>query len=183
MKKMILGLLLAITTLSAKAQFEQGTSYLNTSLSGLDLSFQKHQFNFGLDVKGGYFFEDAWMVYGQMEYDFTNIKGRYNDANQVALGAGLRYYIEQNGLFLNLGLKYGHTSSWGLGTGIGETGLPYLRGVHNSQNNIFLTPELGYCFYLNHYLSVEPSVYYEMSLNHFSSGSKVGLRVGFGFYF
>ena len=183
MKKIIMALLLAVTTLSAKAQFEQGTSYVNTSLSGMDLSFQKNQFNLGLDVKGGYFFEDAWMCYGQMEYNFTNIKGKYNDANQIALGAGIRYYIEQNGLFLNLGVKYGHTSSWGIEYGMDYLNGPFINAIHTSKNNIFLTPEVGYCFYLNHYVSIEPAVYYDMSLHHFSSGSKVGLKLGFGFYF
>lgn len=178
-----MALLLAFTTLGAKAQFEQETSYLSTSLTGMDLSFQKHQFNFGLNVKGGYFFEDAWMVYGEMGYNFHNIKGKYNDTNEITLGAGLRYYIEQNGLYLNLGAKYGHASSWGLATGVDVLNNPFTYVAHNKVNNIYLTPELGYCFYLNHYLSVEPAVYYDMSLNHFSSQSKVGVKVGFGYYF
>ena len=41
----------------------------------------------------------------------------------------------------------------------------------------------GYTFYLNHYLAVEPAVYYKMSTNDFSDGSTVGLKIGLGFYF
>lgn len=161
-----MALLLAVTTLGAKAQFEQGTSYLSTSLTGMDISFQKHQFNFGLNAKAGYFFADAWMAYGEMGYHFQNTKGDHNDINSINLGAGIRYYIEQNGLFLNIGAKYGHSLAY-----------------HFTTDNIYLTPELGYCFYLNHYLSVEPAVYYDMSLNHFSDMSRVGVKVGFGYYF
>jgi len=162
---MLMALLLAVTTLSAHAQFEQGTKYLNTTLTGLDMSYQKNHFNFGLDAKAGYFVADELMVYGQFGYNFQNIKGNGNDVNKLNLGVGGRYYILQNGLYLNLGAKFEHVYSG------------------SSFNNIALTPEVGYCFYLNHYLSVEPAVYYDMSLNHFSENSKVGLKVGFGYYF
>ena len=43
--------------------------------------------------------------------------------------------------------------------------------------------EVGYAFFLNRYLTVEPAIYYKMSLDDFSDKSTVGLRVGFGFYF
>ena len=43
--------------------------------------------------------------------------------------------------------------------------------------------EVGYAYYLNQYLSVEPSVYYKMSLHDFSGNSTVGLRVGLSYYF
>lgn len=165
MKKIVLALLMTISCLTASAQFEADTKYVNTSLSGLDLSYMKDNFRFGLDAKAGYFVEDAWMVYGQLGYSFNNIKGEHNDRNNFELGVGGRYYIRQNGLYLNLGLKFDHDFSG------------------HSFNNLYLTPEVGYCFYLNHYISVEPALYYDMSLNHFSDGSKVGLRVGLGFYF
>ena len=165
MKKIILALLLAVSCLNASAQFTKGTKFANISLSGFDLSYMKDHFNIGLGTKVGYFLEDAWMVYGQLDYGFQNVKGDGNDSNNLAIGLGGRYYIHQNGLYLNFGLKFDHA----------------FRGVAN--NNIYLTPEVGYCFYLNHYLSIEPALYYDMSLNHFSDGSKVGIRVGFGFYF
>lgn len=130
------------------------------------MSYSKDsKFSFGLDATAGYFLEDAWMVYGRFGYEHQYVKGPSNDVNNVNLGVGGRYYIRQNGLYLGMGLKYEHLYN-------GE-----------KRNNIDLTPEVGYCFYLNHYLSVEPAVYYDCCLNHFSEGSKVGLRVGFGFYF
>jgi len=166
MKRFVLALVLAVTSLGAFAQFEEGTKYLNVSLSGLDLSYQKNQFHFGTQAKAGYFFADELMAYAEVGYDFNNIKGDHNDTNTFTLGAGARYYILQNGIYLNLGAKYGHTCC-----------------CATSTDNIYLTPEVGYCFYLNHYLSVEPAVYYDMSLNHFSDQSRVGIRLGFGYYF
>jgi len=160
-----MALLLAVTTLSASAQFEKGTKYLNTSLTNMGVSYQKNHFSLGLDAKGGYFFEDSWMVYGQFGYGFQNIKGDGNDVNTLNLGVGARYYILQNGLYMNMGAKFEHSYSGG------------------ASNNFALTPEVGYCFYLNHYVSVEPAVYYDLSLSDFSNKSKVGLKVGFGFYF
>lgn len=162
MKKYVLVMLLAVVSLSASAQFEKYTSYLNTSLTGLNLSYSKNEkVTFGLQATGGYFFEDAWMVYGRFGYDHQFRKGK--DVNNVKLGAGARYYIHQNGLYLNLGLQYEH------------------RGINS--NYVQLTPEVGYCFYLNNHVSIEPAVYYDLCLNDFSGGSTVGLKLGFGFYF
>ena len=165
MKKIILTLLLAVCSLGVSAQFEKGTTYVNASLSGLNMSYSKDaKFTFGLDATAGYFLQDAWMLYGRFGYDHQYVKGKDNDVNNVNIGAGARYYIRQNGLYLACGLKYEHANR--------EKG-DYLD----------LTPEVGYCFYLNNHVSVEPSVYYDLCLNHFSAGSKVGLRIGFGFYF
>ncbi len=163
MKKSILMLLFAVISLSASAQFEKYTSYLNTSLTGLNLSYSKEQkCTFGLQVTGGYFVEDAWMIYGRFGYDHQFVKYA-PDVNNVKLAVGGRYYIAQNGLYLNMGLQYEHRSP--------------------SANYVQLTPEVGYCFYLNEHVSVEPAVYYDLCLNKFAEGSTVGLKVGFGFYF
>lgn len=165
MKRIFLALFVALVSVSAFAQFEKGTKYANTSLTGFDLSYMKNNFHFGLDAKAGYFIEDAWMLYGQLGYNLQNIKGNGNDLNSLSIGVGGRYYIEQNGLYLNMGLKLDHQ---------------YNR---TSFNNLYLTPEVGYCFYLNHYVSLEPALFYDLSINHFSEGSKVGVRLGVGFYF
>lgn len=162
MKKIFLALFLTVISLSASAQFEQYTSYFNTSMTALNMHFNsKEKFNLGLDATGGVFVQDAWMIYGRVGYDHRDSYDKFS------LGAGGRYYIEQNGLYMNLGLKYQYINTPG----------------YNKINNIFLTPEVGYCFYLNHYVSLEPAVYYDISMNHFSDFSSVGLRIGFGFYF
>ena len=159
MKKSLLTLLLAVVSLSASAQFEKFTSYLNTSLTGLDLSYGKDQkLRFGMQATGGYFVADGWMVYGRFGYEH-----KYRGLDDVKLGAGMRYYIVENGLYMNMGLQYEH--------------------LEPNFNYVQLTPEVGYCFYLNHYVSIEPAVYYDLCLNKFSDGSKVGLKLGFGFYF
>lgn len=166
MKRLFLALVMAVFSVGAFAQFDQGTKYINTSLSNLNLSYSKNtKLTLGLDATAGYFFEDAWMLLGRVGYDHQYVKGPSNDMNTFSLGAGARYYIRQNGLYLGAGAKY-----------------EYLYNG-SSNNNIFLTPELGYCYYLNNYLSVEPAVYYDISLNHFADASKIGLRLGFGFYF
>ncbi|MBR3514611.1 MAG: outer membrane beta-barrel protein [Bacteroidaceae bacterium] len=162
MKKTILGLLLALCTLSANAQFEAGKKYVNTSLSGLNLSYSKNtKFCFNLDATGGYFLADDWMVMGRLGYAHP---GRHQD--KFELGLGGRYYIEQNGLSLGALISYehGHNYNW-------------------KTDNWFITPEIGYTFFLNQYLTIEPALYYKMSLNDFSDASTVGLRIGLGWYF
>lgn len=161
MKKIFLALCLTIVSLSASAQFEQYTRYFNASLTGLNMSFNSNQkFNLGIDVTGGQCLADNWMLVGQLGYDHK----RHDD--RLSLGIGGRYYIEQNGLYLNLGVKY-----------------QYMDLYHSKVNNIMLTPEIGYCFFLNQYVTIEPALYYDLSMNHFSDYSTVGLRLGFGYYF
>lgn len=160
MKKTLLTLLLAVVSTGAFAQFEKGTKYVSTSLTGLNLSYNQHaKFTLGLQATAGYFLEDGWMLLGQLGWDHRD------DYNDFTIGAAGRYYIVQNGLYLNLGVKYQHI------------------GPDFVANNVFLTPEIGYCFYVNRHLSIEPAVYYDMCLNNYSDFSTVGLKVGFGFYF
>ena len=54
---------------------------------------------------------------------------------------------------------------------------------YGNRNYMHLTPEVGYCFYVNRYLSIEPSVYCNLCFNRFSEGTEVGLKLGMGFYF
>ncbi len=160
MKKTLLALLLAVVSASAFAQFEKDTKYGNVSFTGLNMSYNKHsKFTLGIQGTAGYFVQDGWMVLGQLDW---NHRESYN---AFTLGAAGRYYILQNGLYLNLGLKYQHI------------------GPDEVANNIFLTPEVGYCFYINKFLSIEPAVYYDICFNNYSDFSTIGLKVGFGFYF
>lgn len=183
MKKIFLVALLALVSLGANAQFDKGTKYLNASLSGLSMSYSKDaKFKFGLEAQGGYFLEDAWMLYGRFGYQHQGVKGDNNDRNDLQLGVGGRYYIKQNGLYLGCGLMLDHASHVHPEYTVDNEGT--VIGTKMANRNYFdLTPEIGYCFYLNHYVSIEPAIYYNLCLNHFSEGSEVGLKIGVGYYF
>ncbi|MDO4822704.1 MAG: hypothetical protein Q4A08_00865 [Bacteroidales bacterium] len=159
MKKILIAALLVMTATSAFAQFEQGKKYVGASLTGLDLSYSDAQkFHFGLDAKAGYFVMRDIMAIAEVGTNYTNKAWQ-----EISLAAKGRYYIEQNGIFLGLGAKYTH--------------------MVRSYNDFAITPEVGYCYFLNHYLTVEPSLYYDMSVSDFSNHSKVGLKLGIGIYF
>lgn len=161
MKKMILGLMMALAVLPASAQFEGGTKYINTSLSGLGLSYSKNeQVHFDLRLSGGYFLADCCAVIAGADYQHQP------HWDQVSVDFGARYYMHESGIYLGGGLKYAHTQE--------TTG---------KFDNFFFVPEMGYAFYVNNYVTIEPAVYYNMSFNDFADSSKVGLRIGFGFYF
>ncbi len=151
-------MLLAVIAVSANAQFEKNTKYLSASLSGLNLSYSSNEkVTLGVDLFSGYFVEDAWMIYAKAGYDHT----RHTD--NVSAGLGVRYYFKQNGVYMGTGVQYEH--------------------ITKNVNNIQLCPEVGYAFFLNKHVTVEPAVYYDMSLNDFADGSKVGFKVGVGVYF
>ena len=158
MKKIILSLMLLVMAVGAKAQFDKGTTYLSASATGLGMSYSSNEkFTLGMNVNTGYFVEQAWMIYGVLGYDHTI----YSD--NFAIGTGARYYFTQNGIYLGFGLQYEHQTK--------------------SINNLQFCPEVGYAFFINRFITIEPALYYHMSLNDFDDGSKVGLKLGLGFYF
>ncbi len=158
MKKFFLLLLMVCTTLGMFAQFEGGKKYANVSMTGLGISYNSSEkLRFGLEGTAGYFVGDCLMARAVLAYNHE----KHND--KLSVGAGMRYYFDQCGVFLGAGAEYVHHSpNW---------------------NDVQIPLEVGYAFFLNRYLTVEPAIYYKMSLDDFSDKSTVGLRVGFGFYF
>lgn len=207
MKRILLTAAIALAaSTAAHAQFAQGTKYVSTSVSGLSLGYSKSSdLKFGLNADAGYYFADGWMVKGNFNYNHAkNLDG-------LAIGAGVRYSFLQNGIFIGAGLEYGFdkytntnrylettvTNTITNTTTLDENGDPVFATDMTTEktetwktietkervNNIRIPIEIGYTFYLNHYLAVEPAVYSKMSLNHFSDGSEFGFKVGLGFYF
>ena len=159
MKKIFLSLLLLFTGITAaNAQFAKGTKYVGASISGIGLSYSSSQkFRFGLDATAGYFMADCLMLRGNITYDHTK------EINDVAVGAGARYYFDQCGVYLGAAAEYVHYTP--------------------SSNDVRIPIEVGYAFFVNRYITIEPSLYYKMSLDSFSEKSEVGARIGLGFYF
>ena len=189
LRKVLTMLLIAVSSMQASAQFEKYTSYLNTSLTGLGLSYSKDsRFKMGVQATGGYFVEDCWMLYGRFGFEHQGARGVMKNRNDLQIGVGGRYYIEQNGIFLGVGLAYQHATNVTFSQhesiigGTTENG-PVEINYYGNRNYVHLTPEVGYCFYVNNYLSIEPSVYCNLCLNRFSEGTEIGLKLGMGFYF
>lgn len=158
MKKWAVSLLLMIVAMGAKAQFESGTKYIGASMSGLGLSYSSNErFRFGLDAEGGLFVADGLLVKANVGYEHTR------NMDDVRIGLTGRYYFSQNGIFMGAGAEFNHFTK--------------------SNNDVMIPIEIGYAFYLNHYLTIEPSISYKMSLHDFSNNSTVGFRIGFGYYF
>lgn len=158
MKKILLIMCLLLGTLTAHAQFAQGTKYVSASLSGLGLSYSSNQkFRLGVDATAGYFMADCLMLKGNVTYNHTK------EIDDISVGAGLRYYFDQCGVFMGAGADYVHYTP--------------------SDNDVQIPVEVGYAFFVNRFITIEPSLYYKMSLDSFSQKSTVGVRIGLGFYF
>ncbi len=159
MKKLLILLFTVMLTLTASAQFEQGTTYINGSLSGLDLSYSgSKELHFGVEAKAGYFLVDEVMLYGQVGYDHDGDAG----LNTVSIGTGVRYYMQANGIFLGANANLIHAD-------------------HN-YNDVLPGVEVGYAFYLSRTVTIEPSIYYNQSFKKHSDYSTIGLKIGFGIY-
>lgn len=160
MKKSILTAVLLVFGFAASfAQFEKGKIRIGAEFDGAGISYSKEtKLNIGAGANIGYMFRKDWMLIANAGFDYSN-----KELQDFHFGSGIRYFIEQNGLFLQGGLKYVHAGG--------------------DYNNIALTPEVGYCFFLNGNLTVEPSLYYDMSLSDFGDKSRFGVKVGLGWYF
>lgn len=158
MKKFAFVLVALMMSVAANAQFEQGKKYISTSLSGLNLSYSgSEKVHLGLQAKGGYLFMDNLMATAHIGYETQ--KDVYDF---LTLGVGGRYYIVQNGIYLGAGVNYKHSGTC---------------------NDVMPTVQVGYAFFLNGCITIEPELYYEQSFKNHKDFSKVGLRVGLGFYF
>lgn len=162
MKKLFL-LLIGIMGIvhTASAQFEQDKLYVGASLTGLNLGYNgKDGLEFGADAKAGYFFTDDWLLLGQFSY---NHSGNEAVADHITVGAGLRYYIIQNGLYLGVNGKL-------------------LHAYHN-YNDLMPGVEIGYAFFLSGTATIEPSIFYDQSFRNHKDYSTLGFKIGFGLYF
>ncbi len=160
MKKISMLLLALLMAVASHAQFEQGKWYVGASLSGLDISYSgAEEFNLGLDAKAGYLLADDWMLLGQFGYQHSGLEGA---SDMLTFGIGGKYYIIQNGLYLGVNAKLVHAN-------------------HN-YNDLLPGIEVGYAFFLNKSVTIEPAIYYDQSFKDHSDYSKIGFKIGVGVY-
>lgn len=163
MKKKIVMLLFGLmSVVAANAQytqdtppFGQGKVYFGTAMSSFDIGSIASQFHVDLTAKGGYMLTDNILALGEASYNYLK------DTDGIfSIGAGLRYYIEQNGLFLGAGAK-----------------------LADMTNDLDFQPNLslGYAFFLSRTVTIEPELYFNLSTKDIDN-SNYGFRLGFGIY-
>lgn len=164
MKKLILAITFLLVGVSSSfAQFEAGKYYIGAGINNAGFSYDStNKFSLGAEANVGYMFEQDWLAIADV-----SLKTSDSTINELTLGAKCRYFIEQNGLFLQLGAKLAHEK---------------IKGF-DSYNDFLISPEVGYCYFLGRHVTVEPSVYYDMSLSNFSDRSRVGFKIGLACYF
>lgn len=163
MKKLILCMMCLACTVAAQAQFERDKWFVNTSVTGLGLSYSSSEkTHFGFEVNGGAFLANNVSLLLSLGGDYGK-----HQTSTTAVGVGGRYYFNRSGVFLGLGLKYKHFQN--------------TKG-NDDNNNFGATVEAGYAFFLSKNVTIEPAVYYDQSFNN-SDYNKIGLKVGFAYYF
>lgn len=156
MKKLLMMLVAVGLSLSASAQFEQGKTYIGASVSNFDLNFNSSQkWSMDLGAKAGKFVADDWLLTGNIDYSVR----RY-ESNYFKFGAGIRYYIIQNGLYLGAGASY----------------------LHHGYDDFMPSFQMGYAFFINKLMTLEPEFYYNQSLKDHGDYSGFGFRLGLGIY-
>ena len=157
MKKIALFLVALVVSVAANAQFEQGKGYLGASLSSVDLSYNGlNKGHFGLGAKAGYLIADDWMLLGQLNYQKTK-----DVPYSLTIGPGIRYYIQQNGLYMGASALFKHAEDY---------------------NDFMPSIQIGYAFFISRTVTFEPEIYYEHSFKDHSNFSTAGIRLGVGVY-
>ena len=158
MKKIFAIIAVALLPIAASAQFEQGKLYSGASLTSLNLSYSGDEdLAIGAQAQAGMFVFDNVLAYGQLGW---NHQGDSFKNDRLELGVGGRYYILQNGIFLGAGAK-----------------------LADMTNDLDFQPNLslGYAFFLNRTVTIEPELYFNLSTKDIDNSS-YGFRLGFGIY-
>lgn len=158
MRKIIVMLAMLTMAIGANAQFEKGTKTVEAALTGLGMAYNGQSgFTFGVQAKAGYFIQNQWQLNALIGYNHPG-----KSINQFVIGAGGRYYIIENGLYGGVNVK----------------------GVFEKGHNDFMPGiEIGYTFFVNDKVAIEPAIYYDQSLSGHKDYSTVGLKIGAGLYF
>lgn len=161
MRKKIVAIAVALlTAVTANAQFEQGKAYVGGSLTGLNLKYSgADELGIGLQAQAGYMVADDVMLLGNVAFEHT---GNSAVADRLTVGVGGRYYIEQNGIYLGVNCKLLH--------------------ANHDYNDVMPGVEVGYAFFLNNSVTVEPAIYYDQSFKNHKDYSTIGLKIGVGVY-
>ena len=164
MKKLLFTMLCGLMfSVAGQAQtdrlpFAKDKIYASAGLSNFDFNWNKNEsWHMDLNAKCGYLFEDDWMITGTLGYDWHK-----KSDNTFTIGAGLRYYIKQNGLYLGASANYLNSPSY---------------------KDFMPSVQCGYAYFLNRTVTIEPEVYYNLSTKDFTGYSGFGIRIGLGIYF
>ncbi|MBQ2122484.1 MAG: outer membrane beta-barrel protein [Bacteroidaceae bacterium] len=164
MKRILLTLIASVALISAHAQFEQKKKYINASVSELNMSFNdKTDLSGNFNLAVGYFVDNNFLVKGDVGYGYADESNRFN------AGLGTRYYFQRNGVFVGVGGNL----SWREHGGY--------RG--HGKWLVDVPAEVGYAFFINRHVTIEPALYYKVCLNEFKDYSEAGFKIGFGVYF
>lgn len=164
MKKILTLIIALFTCFGAYAQFEKGKKYIGASLSSLDISHNDiNELNAKFSLNAGYFVNKDFMLRGTVGYGYENKN------HEVKLGLNARYYFDRNGIFIGTGGE----CSWRNNVGWRKHGKWLLN----------VPVELGYAFFINRHVTIEPALNYNFCLNEYKYYSGIGFKVGFGVYF
>ena len=170
MKKLMMAAIGLMMAFSANAQylnesrtpFYQGKFYLNAACSSTTLAYSKaSDFQLGINAKAGYFLLDNLMAVGVAGFDMVN----NGDQRTIELGAGARWYFDTVGIYVGAIAKYANQKAY-------DFSIDDFRPEVN----------VGYAFFLNRNITLEPEAYYEHSFKD-SDYSGFGLRLGLSIYF
>lgn len=163
MKKIALMACMLVMAVAANAQFEKGKWMLNPSVTGLNLMLdtETDKTTFGMDVKGGAFIVDNLALMVNVGAQWNEREG---DRDLYNAGVGIRYYFDKVGVFVGTNFNVDHYA---------------YSGDRDDKTDCSFGLEAGYAYFLCRNVTLEPAVYWNVN----DDRSRLGIKLGFGFYF
>ena len=117
----------------------------------------------------------------------TGLDLSYSGAENFNIGLDLKggYLLADDWMITaQAGIQHSGNDDVANSYSIGIGGRYYIvqNGLYHNYNDLMPGIEVGYAFFLNRTVTIEPAVYYDQSFKNHSDFSKIGLRIGVGVY-
>ena len=176
MKKTILSLLIALTTISTYAQTEEGNLLLGTSIANIQVGLDNDYVSVGISPNAGYFIFDNFALGGSLPLQLS--ANGNSSSTSIGLGAFGRYYIPMDKIspFFGGGLGYRiYSNSYTYTDWNGQK-----VTTSNSDGIPYANAAAGIAYFLNENIGVHGTMNIGDLLN---PGTTLSLGLGLSIYF
>lgn len=163
-----------LSTYTIDAQTRKGYTFINPQFSSFEFASTDNttnadftRFKVAAQFNGGYFIADNFALITGLGFQVD--KKNYEKDNYFLASLGFRNYLFSK---LFTGLELGYKKEW-----LKETGESPMETI----DDMLLSAEVGYSFFLNRSLALEPSFYWDYNL--IEKYNTFGVKLGFGIYY
>lgn len=171
MKKLLIAAAVAMFSVEATAQLQQGNWMVGAQVANLRFT---NGFSMSLTPKLGYFIQNRWVVGAQVGLDIESPQGSSSTQTNWSIAPFTRYYFGDNQVdnLLNNGVFFAEGSA-GFGGNNSSAG--------NSTNGVDLGIGAGYAYFITPTVGLEGLLKYQALVGGGNTSGQGNLYLGVGF--